>query len=81
MKNSGDENAVSVRFIEDDVLALLKAANAGINQIAGPTQTWRISQHLEAPCQFVYGVFRLLLAPVVDCVIEYFREIGGTFGA
>ena len=81
MKNSGDENAGSVRFIEDDVLALLEAADTGQNQIAGPAQTRRISQQLEAPCQLLNVVFGLLFAPGVDCVIEYLRKIGSALWA
>lgn len=79
MKNSADENAISVRFIEDDVLAQLKTPDARENRIAGPAHTRRISQQLEAPCQFLNVVFGLLFAPGVDCVIEYFRKIGGSF--
>jgi hypothetical protein len=79
MKNPGDENALSIRFIEDDVLALLKPADAGEDLIAGPAQTRRICQQLEAPCQLLNVVFGLLFAPGVDCVIEYLGKIGGAF--
>jgi hypothetical protein len=55
------------------VLAQLKAADAWGNQITGPAQTRRISQSLEALCEFVDVVFGLLFAPGVDGVVEYFR--------
>jgi hypothetical protein len=75
MKDSGDDNAVSIRLIEDDVFALLEAADTGEDRIAGPTQTRRISQQMEAPFQLPNVVFGLLFAPGIDCVIEYFGEI------
>jgi hypothetical protein len=81
VKDSADDNAVSGRFIEDDVPALLKATETGGNQIAGTPQTRRISQQLEAPCELLNVAFGLLFSPGVDCVIEYFRKIGGTFWA
>ncbi len=73
MQNPADENAASVRFIEDDVLALLKAPDAWSDQITGPAQTRRISQQLEARCQLLNILFGLLFAPGVDGVVEYFR--------
>jgi hypothetical protein len=79
MKNSADDNAVSVRFIEDDVLALLKTPYTGENQITGSAQTRRISQQLEATCQLLNVFFGLLFAPGVGCVIEDFRKIGSAF--
>ena len=79
MKNPADENAVSVRLAEDDVLALLKAADIWGNQITGSAQTRRIGQKMEAPFQLFNVVFGLAFAPGVDRVIEYFREIGDSF--
>jgi len=76
VKDSADDNAVSGRFIEDDVPALLKATETGGNQIAGTPQTRRISQQLEAPCQFLDVFFGLLFAPGIDGVVEDFGEIG-----
>ena len=38
MKNPGDDNAVSVRFVKDDVLALLESAEPRENQITGPAR-------------------------------------------
>jgi hypothetical protein len=70
MEISADEDAVFVRLVEDDVLALLKAADTGGNQIAGPAEARRISQHLEASCELLNVVFGLLFAPCVDCVVE-----------
>jgi hypothetical protein len=70
MKNSADENAVSVLLIKDDVLAVLKTPNAGTNHITGSAQTRRIGQELKAPCQFFDVVFGLLFSPGIDCVIE-----------
>jgi hypothetical protein len=79
MKDPADENAVSVRLIEDNVLAQLEATDTRENKITGPAQTRGISQPLEAPCQLLNVVLGLLFAPGVDCVIEYFGKIGRTF--
>ncbi len=53
VKDSADENAVSVRLIKDDMFALLEAADARIDQITGPVQTWGVSKQLETLCKLV----------------------------
>jgi hypothetical protein len=78
MKNPGDNDAVFVRLIEDDVLALLKTPDTGEDRIAGPTQARRIGQQLEAPCQLLNVVLGLPFAPGIDGVTENFRQIGST---
>jgi hypothetical protein len=49
MKNSADDNAVSLRLIEDDVFTLLETADTRVNPITSPTQTRRVSKPLKTP--------------------------------
>jgi hypothetical protein len=81
MKNPAYDNAVSIRFVKDDVLAVLKTPDTRKNPITGPAETGRIGQHLEAPCQLLNVVSGLLFAPGVDCVVEDLRKIRGAFWA
>ena len=52
VKDSADNDAVSVRLIEDDMFTLLEASDARIDQITWPTQTGRLSKQLETLCKF-----------------------------
>src|SRR5580700_3932433 len=79
MKNSADENAVSVRLVEDDVLALLKATQTGGEVIAGSPNAWLLSNQVKAIQQKSEVSFRLLLAPGVRRIGKNLREIGSCF--
>jgi hypothetical protein len=79
MKNPADENAVSVLFIEDDVLALLKAAKTGGESIAGSPNAWPLSDQVKAIQQKSEVSFRLLFAPCVFRIEKNFSEIGSGF--
>ena len=79
MKNSADDNAVSLRLIEDDVFTLLKTADTRVNRITSPTQTGRVSKPVKAPGQLIKVVFGLFFAPGIYCVIEYLCQIRNTF--
>ena len=65
MKNSADENTISVRFIEDDVLAQLKTAKPGGEPIARSPEAWLFSNQVEAIQKTSEVSFSLLLAPGV----------------
>jgi len=76
MKNSADENAVSVRLIEDDVLAVFEAPKTGGEPIAWSSDAWLFSNQVEA-IQKKYEVsFSLLLAPGVFRIEKNLGEIG-----
>ena len=48
VEDAGDEDASSVRPIEDDVLALLETAQPGGQLAAGPPDAWLLSKQIEA---------------------------------
>ena len=79
MKNSADDNAVSLRLIEDDVFTLLETADTRVNPITSPTQTGRVSKPVKTPGQLIKVVFGLFFAPGIYCVIEYLCQIRNTF--
>ena len=76
MKNSADENAISVRFIEDDVLAQLKTAKTGGEPIARSPEAWLFSNQVEAIQKTSEVSFSLLLAPGVYRIKKNLGEIG-----
>src|SRR5260370_15213105 len=79
MKNSADDNAVSLRLIEDDVFTLLETADTRVNPITSPTQTGRVSKPVKNPGELIKVVFGLFFAPGIYCVIEYLCQIRNTF--
>jgi hypothetical protein len=76
MKNSANDNAMSLRLIEDDVFTLLKTADTKINPITSPTQTGRVSKPVKTSIKVVFGLF---FAPAIYRVIEYLCQIRNTF--
>ena len=75
MKNPADEDVIFLRLIEDDVLPLFQAPDAGVNQVAGSAQSRRVSQSLEALRQLFKIYLCLAFAPGVHGVVEYVCEI------
>src|ERR1017187_6676022 len=76
MQNSADDNAISVRFIEDDVLALLKAAKTGGEPIARSPDAWLLSNQVKAIQETGEVSFSLLLTPGVFRIDKNLGEIG-----
>ena len=76
MKDSADENAVSVRLVEDDVLAALKTSKAGGEPIAGSPDPWLLSKQVQAIQKKGQVSFGLLRTPGVGRIEENLGEIG-----
>src|ERR1035441_9207747 len=81
MQNSADDNAISVRFIEDDVLALLQAAKTGGEHVAWSSDAWLLSNQVKAIQETGEISFSLLLAPGVFRIENNLGEIGSCFSS
>lgn len=68
MKNSADENAVSVRLIEDNMLTHFEATKTRTERITRTPHAWLLSNQIKAIQQQAKIAFRLRVAPVVSRV-------------
>ena len=75
VEDAGDEDASSVRPIEDDVLALLETAQPGGQLAAGPPDAWLLSKQIEAVQQEGEVPSGLFVAPFVRGVKKNFGEV------
>jgi hypothetical protein len=48
MKDSDDDNATSLRFIEDDVFAPLETTKTGSERIAPVPKAWLLSEEIKS---------------------------------
>jgi hypothetical protein len=76
MKDSADENAVSGRLVEDDVLALLKAAKTSGEHIAWPPDAWLLRNQIKAIQKESEVSFSLSVAPSICGIEKNLGEIG-----
>jgi hypothetical protein len=79
MKNPADDDAVSARFIEDDVFAQLKAAKTGSEPIARSPDAWLAGDQVKAIPKQVKIALSLLRTPRVRRVQQNIRKIGSRF--
>ncbi len=76
MKNSADDNAVSIRFIEDDVLTAFEAPEARIELIALTSNAGLLPDEVKGVQEEPQISLCLVIAPSVGRIQKNFFEVG-----